>query len=383
MAQKLAILSISLITVMAGAAISPALGEITGAFPDAGQTLVKLVNTLHAIFIIPFTFISSWLTRRFSKKAILIPGLILYMIGGIGGGLASNIWMLLCTRAVLGISVGLIMPISTSLVSDFYEGRERTSMMGKVSASNQLGGMISMVLAGALAALSWRFTFFVYALAVLVFVLVVLFLPRRTPAGAEQSGTTGGLDKRIIGLAAAMFSVFVLFYSIPTNMAIYLQENDIAGASLSGLIIAVMTLGGLAGGLLLAKVKHLLQSFTVPVQVTLMGAGFSLIGFTSHAIPIAVGVFIMGLGAGTLIPSIYNGVAAVSSGLQVMTAMAVVQSFMYLGQFMSPLVMDTVSTLVGHPTNRFIYSMSAVITLGTGIILLAVKTARAYRFAGG
>ncbi|MFD2706123.1 MFS transporter [Salibacterium lacus] len=378
MAQKLAILSISLITVMAGAAISPALGEITGAFPEAGGTLVKLVNTMHAVFIIPFTFVSSWLTKRYSKKAILIPGLLLYIIGGIGGGLAENIWMLLATRAILGISVGLIMPISTSIVSDYYEGNERTSMMGKVSASNQLGGMISMVAAGLLAAVSWRFTFLVYALAVLVFVLVLLFLPRRAPAAYEREGSGGRLDKRIIGLAAAMFAVFVLFYSIPTNMAIYLQENNIAGASLSGVIIAVMMLGGLAGGLLLAKVKHMLQSYTVPVQISLMGTGFSLIAFTSSVLPIAFGVFLMGLGAGTLIPSIYNGVAGVTAGAQVMTAMAIVQSFMYLGQFMSPLVMDSVSTLAGHPTNQFIYSMSGVLTLSIGVILLAVNAIRRY-----
>ena len=150
MSQKLAILSISLITVMAGATISPALGSISEAFPEANETSIKLINTLHALFIIPFTFISSRLTKRVSKKSVLAAGLILYVIGGLGGAFAPTLWLLLVSRAVLGIAVGLIMPISTSLIPDFYEGKEKTVMMGRVSASNQLGGIISIVLAGIL-----------------------------------------------------------------------------------------------------------------------------------------------------------------------------------------------------------------------------------------
>lgn len=67
MSQKLAILSISLIAVIAEAAVSLALVSISEAFPDANETSIKLINTLHALPIIPFTFISSRFTKRVSK----------------------------------------------------------------------------------------------------------------------------------------------------------------------------------------------------------------------------------------------------------------------------------------------------------------------------
>lgn len=210
---------------MAGAAVAPALGEISVAFPDASQTLVKLINTLHAIWIIPFTFVSSWLTTRYSKKYVLTAGLLLYIIGGVSGALATDIWFLLATRALLGIAVGLIMPIFTSLISDFYEGHEQTDMMGKMSASSQIGGMIAMTIAGILAAISWRFSFGVYGLGLVVLILVRLYLPKQPVPKKKQSTEGANLNKQIYGLALGMFLVFVFFYSIPTNMAIYLQEK--------------------------------------------------------------------------------------------------------------------------------------------------------------
>jgi MFS family permease len=374
MSKKLSILSISLITVMAGATIAPALGGISSAFPDANQTLVKLINTLHALWVIPFTFVSSWLTTRYSKKSVLTAGLLLYIIGGAGGALATDIWFLLATRTLLGMAVGLIMPISTSLVPDFYHGDERTDMMGKVSASNQLGGMISIIAAGILAAISWRYAFGVYGLALLVLILVWLYLPKQPAPGKKQRAERTKLPKQIYGLALGMFTVFVFFYTIPTNMSIYLQENDIANTTISGFIIALSSLGGMSGGMMLAKFKHLLGYYLVPVQIFLIGAGFSFIAFTSHAVTVSMGVFTLGLGAGTLIPTIYNKISNVATKRQMMTAMAIAQTFMYLGQFMSPIILDSAAGLFGQPTTRLIYSLSAYLTLTVSILLFIFIT---------
>ena len=65
---KLTVLSISMITVMAGAAVSPALGNISNAFPDASSDLIKMILTVPALFIIIFSLLSGKLTSMFSKK---------------------------------------------------------------------------------------------------------------------------------------------------------------------------------------------------------------------------------------------------------------------------------------------------------------------------
>src|SRR5699024_3306435 len=88
---KPTIISISMATVMAGAAISPALGLIAEAFPEASSMTIKLILTAPSIMIIPFSFLSSYLTSKLTKRTIIMIGLLIYLIGGIGPQLVKKI----------------------------------------------------------------------------------------------------------------------------------------------------------------------------------------------------------------------------------------------------------------------------------------------------
>ncbi|GAE93909.1 multidrug resistance protein B [Gracilibacillus boraciitolerans JCM 21714] len=319
---KYAILSVSLITVMAGAIIAPAIGSIAVAFPDASGFQINLLTSLHAAFMIPFAFVSGFLCRYFSKKAILLFSLVLYLVAGVGGGFAPNMFILLCTRALLGISVGLMMPLSTTLVSDNYDGEKRTGMMGMVSAATNLGAIIAIMIAGVLATISWNATFYVYGIGAIVMIFVVAYLPRKAPVRSKtKSGKQAAIPKaKLATYAIMMFLLFVVFYSIPSNMALYLQENDITNTILTGIIIAACSLGGFLGGMTLARFQRKLKIAYVPVQVMLMGIGFAMIVFTPSMILVGMGVFILGFGYGSLVPVIFDGVSNLASGAQAMIA---------------------------------------------------------------
>jgi MFS family permease len=105
---KLSMLSISLLTVMASAAISPALAKISQAFPGTDSTLIKLVLTLPSLLIIPFSLLSGWLAARMKKKYVLLIGLVIYFLGGMGGGFARSITELLIIRGLFGVGVGFL-----------------------------------------------------------------------------------------------------------------------------------------------------------------------------------------------------------------------------------------------------------------------------------
>src|SRR5690625_3900413 len=127
---KPTIISISMATVVAGAAISPALGLIAKAFPNASPTMIKLILTAASIMIIPFSFLSSYLTSKITKRTIIMIGLLIYVIVGIGPQFVSTIEMLVALRVFLGAGVGLVMPLSMSLISVCFTGNVRTKLMG-------------------------------------------------------------------------------------------------------------------------------------------------------------------------------------------------------------------------------------------------------------
>ena len=159
-----AILSLSLLTVMAGAAVAPALNVIKEYFSDVDQTLVQMIISIPALFIFLTNMIFPKLCSLFRAKELTLAGLVLYVVGGCAAGLFSNIWLVLVFRALVGVGVGIIMPMSTGLLSFYYTRDKQDKLMGYSSAMNQMGGVIATLISGLLAGISWRASFLVYLL---------------------------------------------------------------------------------------------------------------------------------------------------------------------------------------------------------------------------
>lgn len=171
------ILSLSLLTVMAGAAVAPALGVIQAHFSDTNPLFVQMIISVPALFIVITNFIFPKLCKVFSAKTLVLMGLLLYTAGGCASGLFDNIFAVLVMRALVGIGVGIIMPLSTGLLSYYFPPEKQVRLMGYSSAMNQMGGVIATLLSGLLANISWRVSFLVYLLGLISIVLCLSYLP--------------------------------------------------------------------------------------------------------------------------------------------------------------------------------------------------------------
>ncbi len=371
---KVAILSVSLLTIMSGAAISPALGNIALAFPEASETTIKLLLTLPSVMIIPFIYVSSFLTRHYPKKYILFVGMFFYFIGGLGGGLVSTIELILVCRAILGIGVGLLMPISTSLVADFFEGEERTATMGQVSAANNLGGVILFIMSGVLAAMSWRVAFSVYALVLLSALAVFFFLPKAEPERIKKGEVKKRLPKQIYGFGVSMFLIVLAFYSIPSNIALYMQQEGIGNSQQAGIVIAIGTATGFVAGLMLRKLNQFLKKYYVMTQLLFMAIGFFVISTATSTVILGAGVGFMGFGFGALVPIVFDQVPRYVPRAQTVSAMAVVTSMLFFGQFFSPIILDGIGLLFANETIRFTYQFLGSGMIGAALVFFGIAT---------
>ena len=124
------ILSLSLLTVMAGAAVAPALGVIQAYFADSNPLFVQMVISVPAIFIVITNFFFPRLCRAFGAKTLVLGGLLLYTVGGCIAGAFSHIGLVLIMRALVGIGVGIIMPLSTGLLAFYFTPGEQEGLMG-------------------------------------------------------------------------------------------------------------------------------------------------------------------------------------------------------------------------------------------------------------
>src|SRR5699024_6749660 len=122
-----------------------------------------------------------------SKKAIVLIGISIYIVAGVGAQFSPSIIVLLLLRFVLGAGVGLVMPIALTLISDHFEGKERVKMFGYNTAFSNVGGILTMLFAGYLASINWSAAFNVYWLGVIIFMLVLFYLPTNEPIKVDKN----------------------------------------------------------------------------------------------------------------------------------------------------------------------------------------------------
>lgn len=78
--------------------------------------------------------------------------------------------MLLVCRFVLGAGVGLVMPLSFTLMGNHFKGKERAQMMDYHTAFSNVGGILTMLLVGYLASFGWRVPFNIYSIGLIILI---------------------------------------------------------------------------------------------------------------------------------------------------------------------------------------------------------------------
>jgi len=450
---KSSILSISLLTVMASAAISPALAKIHQAFAGTDPTLIKLVLTLPSLLIIPFSLLAGWLAVRMKKKNVLLLGLCIYLLGGVGGGFAGSIEQLLLIRALFGIGAGLIIPLSTSLIADFFEGEERAKMMGYSGSVSHFGGVIFLLVSGWLACISWRYAFSVYTLALAIIFMVLMWLPE--PQVKHAAGTTKArLPSGIYVCALLGALMMVAFYAAPTNLAMFIENErtmytarapmfedkeelasylekgtvserlrqsfkdngiivsqnasfkleepgkswsitdrskkyivkkekeglvvyteKIGRPGIAGYLLSTMTLVGVGSGIVLAMLMRLFGPYCATAGIASMALGYGLLGTASSLWGVFAGVLFIGFSSGVLMPLLLLEVSRLAPGPARAFAMAVVSVGIYLGQFMSPIVLKAAGSIYKQDVFRsqFFFLAAALVLAALAALVVAVK----------
>lgn len=357
---KVTILAISIITIVAGSFISPALGLMEDAFNDTNTTTIKLILIIQAVTIIPFSFLSGYLTKFIQQRTIVIIGLIAFLIGGVGPHFFPAIKIIMIFRLVLGIGVGLVIPMAMTLINNYFTGAERTKMMGYQSAFNNFSGIVALVVSGWLATLSWKTPFLLYFITLVILVLAIFFIPKNE----IQQQATGDMKKKlplkVYGYTFAIAGIMLVYYTIHTNIALYLKESQLGGAQLAGIVAACTTIGGIITNMTLVPIQIVLKRYVLPTLLMMMALAFFILFTTQSISLIIISVGLVGLAQGGLFPLfILKALDSVPPELAPKTV-AWTSSFTYVGMFLSPLVMDFITFVFRQENVRFQYGVLAI-----------------------
>lgn len=359
------ILSLSLLTVMAGAAVAPALGVIQAYFADSNQLFVQMIVSIPAIFIVMTNFIFPKLCARFGAKVLVTIGLIFYVFGGCLAGAFSNIYMVLITRAFVGLGVGIIMPLSTGLLAYYFEPGEQEHLMGYSSAMNQMGGVIATLLSGLLANITWRASFLVYLMGLISIVLCLIFLPNdnigdgsHTDAPAQK---TSDVLKENYVYIGAMLLLMTIFFVYPTNFAMETIKEGIIPAQYIAVIMAGMDFVAFFGGMLFVKIKVIFGRNTRFAAPVLFCIGYLLMAVVGGWIGILAGSVCIGFANGAGVPFLMSEVSMRAGRSAATTVMPLMSAALYLAQFACPFLISVFTIVLGDVVPHLPYYFAAVL----------------------
>lgn len=336
------VLAVSSLTIMANATIAPSLPGLAAAFADTPgiETLAGAVLSLPSLAIILSAGLFGWLADRVDRRRLLPIVMVVYALGGASGAVASSMSEILAGRIFLGLGVAGVMTLSTMLAADLWQGEARARFMGRQGAAISAGGIVFLLLGGALAEVSWREPFLIYLVALPLAALAYAVLPGN---GAKDDSTPGGsapmpwgIVARIGGLA---FFAMVMFYTIPTRLPFLLVELGITAPSASGLAIAAMTAAGLPMALLYGQVRaHLSPARIFAISFAFMATGYLLISFAGGFVMVIVGTMVAGLGLGLLMPNQNNWLMGEVPEDARGRAAGALTTLVFAGQFTAPFV---------------------------------------------
>ena len=371
----LAVLSLSTLAVLAVTAVAPALGRIQLSFPQASKLELQMMLNFPALFLIPFSLLSGQLSLRFKKRHILFAGLIMYFLSGVGSAFINNFTVFMVFRAFLGIGMGLVAPLSFSLIADLFSGDRRAKLMGFSSAVATSSAILMSLFSGWLALYNWRYSLGAYGISFIVFVLVYFFLP-------EPTGVSSKVVKErklpFLVYAAVLFTMFsiMIFNLISNNIAFYLQDTHLGDSAESGIALAFYQGAQFLIALVFDKIYRIFKNNTAIFSLGISLIGFLILFSANTLWMIYIAVFTIGLGIGTLVPfnalTISNQVSSDLSGW----ALSLNTSALFSGQFISPFVFSALMSIFGFTSIRY-YFLSAAIMCGiVGLIIFLVKSLR-------
>lgn len=378
----LGIWSVSALTSLPGLAISPLLGDISSVFKTATELDVQMLTSLPSLLIIPFILLAGRLSDKVGYIRLLYMGLGLFLLSGFLYFLCDTIGELVFVSALLGVGAGVITPLSTSLVSRFFVGEERTRQFGYSSAINNLTLVVATALTGYLAEVAWRLPFVVYLLPALSLMLVphIKSAERGCDVDKKQAesgavNTCGSIDySRLVKLMLYYFFITFLVMVVSVNLPFLMKEYGHDSGSV-GDVTSMFFLSIMLPGLFLNKILAFMRGRVFLYSLFFIACGLFVFFFSTSLAGMFAGAFLAGIGYGTAQPCIYDRTALVATPERVTFALALVMTMNYAAIVLCPPIVDFLQRLSGVKSAAFAFALNGCLCV-VGVVFLLAKRGR-------
>lgn len=272
--------------------------------------LVPLMLTLPALCVAVLAPIAGVVVDFFGRRKTLIAALIVYALVGMLPLILNSLSAIIASRLVLGAMEALIVTSSTTLIGDYFHGREREKWLANQTAVASIASIFLALLGGALGSFSWRGPFAAYGVSILFAIGLMLWTwepQKREEPAAEIAGPAARFPWRVI-LPISMLAVFggLMFFTMQIQVSNVLNDQyGIHSPSQLGLFTGLAGLA-VAGGTLLYRqfTARLILPTQLVIAFGLIGASYVMMNHAPTSALFTVWLVVNQIGCGMLLPAL-------------------------------------------------------------------------------
>lgn len=367
------------LAVMGIAVLVPDVPQLAAAFKDVPhyQYLIQGgVLTMPALCVALLSPLAGWVADRFGRRLLLIASMVVYAAVGIAPTMLHSLSTIIASRVLVGICEAIVMTVSTCLISDYFQGRERESWLAGQTAVASLSSLALIPLGGLLGRMyGWRGPFGVYLFSLLLAAGIWLFTwepeaaraqaaePTPPAADAQPSGAPSPWAK-LGGICVITLFASVMFYTVETQSGLALASLGVRDPARLGVLTMVASLGVPAGTFVFRAAARVPIGVLLGAEFLLIGTGFLGMGRASGPWLFVAAAGLNQLGAGMILPTLLTWA---SRGLDFSVrgrGTGAWQSTFAVGQFLSGLIVTWMAANLGG-------LLPAFVTLGIACMVAA------------
>lgn len=368
------LLLLAMLSTMSNVAIITAVPSLKLHFSEVEniEFLSRLMITLPSLAIALLAPFLGHVVFRFGKKKSAILAVLVFSLAGSSGLYLNSIESLLASRILFGIAVAVVMIVSTSFVGDYFSVDKRSKYMSLQNAFAAFGGIVLGTGGGALADISWRYTFGIYLLGIFIIPLIITQIKeikKENMVHITESKETNGNVAFIYFLAFVYMSIFFI---MPTQIPFMIINKYEASGQFAGLIISTFLISNALGGYIFAKLKKHFEHTTIfMIGVFIFGAGFVGYGLIHNLNYFFLAAHIAGLGGGIMMTNITTWFLKFTTQKNRVKNSGYFTSSLFLGQFASPIIFFNLAKSIG--VQEFLFTLGMTLT-GITIVVFFIST---------
>lgn len=378
----ISLMAVSIVETATGATASttPLMAK---SFPNVSQANIQMITTFGAITTTIFIFVSGIIANKFRQKRIAIVGLIIAAVFSVVPAVSNNYWVILCSRALMGIGVGLVNPLAAAMLSEFFEGDELNTLMGWRSSISSLGSSLITMLAGFLMVNDWHNAYWAYLVFVPALLLLIFFVPDPEKAGLQAQRKKKAVQENktpvqkkipkhaeltVISISLAMFIIMGTIMTIMLNLAVMYVQRGIGTPTDASTTLSVWSMSQVLGGIIFGWVYKKIGRYVFPVAIFVFGLTFATLAYVKSQPLIYLLMLINGLIGGTAMPYMFTRIAELSN----IKTNTFNNGLVLIGSNFASFLAPYFSALLGHGSAQMAVQNAGFLSVGLSVIILIV-----------